>query len=238
MAGGRWNLAASSCLGLGVGEPAVQAHDVLAGRRLGPLDHLSDGRILAGDLLALVVREGVDVQQQRLLDLRVVEEVAEALGRELGMVRQHDRRPEHRPVLVAQQDREGVDGLAGERRLPLRPLPLERGDEAVRSRPRAAGGWRSGCGEEPRRERPRPGRQDVAVSLCTQRRTLARVGESSSARMRDAAAELAAIVEREDEGLANRLPAPAPRGSPGRARASARPPRAAPPWPAGTERCR
>ena len=80
---------------------------------------------------ALVLRQGVHVEQQRLLDLGVVEEVAEALRGQLRMVRQHDRRSENRPVLVAEQHGEGVDGLAGERRLPLRPLPLERRDEAT-----------------------------------------------------------------------------------------------------------
>ena len=54
-------------------------------------------------------RERVHVQQQRLLDLGGVEQVAEALGRELRVVGEHDRRAEHRVVLGVGEHRQGVD---------------------------------------------------------------------------------------------------------------------------------
>ena len=53
---------------------------------------------LLGDLLALVVGQREHVQQQRLLDLGRVEQVAAALGRELRVVGQDDRGAEHRVV--------------------------------------------------------------------------------------------------------------------------------------------
>ena len=62
------------------------------------LDHLPNRWVLAGDRGALVVAERVDVEQQSLLDLGVVEQVAEALGSHPGMVRQDDRGAEHRVV--------------------------------------------------------------------------------------------------------------------------------------------
>ena len=101
-----------------------------ARRRLRPLDHLPDGGVLARDLPALVVGQGVDVEKQRLLDLGVVEQVAEALRRQLGMVGKHDRGTENRRVPIAQQDGKRVDGLARQSGLALGALPLERRDEA------------------------------------------------------------------------------------------------------------
>ena len=62
--------------------------------------------------VALAVAEREDVQQQRLLDLGAVEEVAAALGGELRVVGQHDRRAEQRVVGVGREHREGVDALA------------------------------------------------------------------------------------------------------------------------------
>ena len=65
------------------------------------------------DLGALGVAEHLDVEQQRLLDLGVVEQVAAALGRDLGMVGQHDRRAEHHVVLGAASTGPRVDAVAG-----------------------------------------------------------------------------------------------------------------------------
>ena len=62
-------------------QPAVQADDLLRRQRQRPLEHLADDRVLAGGLLALGVGQRVDVEDQRLLDLGVVEQVAAALGR-------------------------------------------------------------------------------------------------------------------------------------------------------------
>ena len=97
----------------------VQGDDVLGRGGGGARDHLAHGRVGCGDRLALVVGEGEDVQQQRLLDLGAVEEVAAALGRQARVVGQHDRRAEQRVVVIGRQHREGVDAL-GLRRLQRR----------------------------------------------------------------------------------------------------------------------
>ena len=80
-------------------------------------------------------RERVHVQQQRLLDLGVVEQVAAALGRELRVVGQHDRGAEHGVVVGRGEHRPGVDVLAARR--------LERRDEAAAVARAAPGAWRS-----------------------------------------------------------------------------------------------
>ena len=55
-------------------------------------------RVRALDLRALGVAEHLHVEQQRLLDLGGVEQAAAALGRDLRVVGQHDRRAEDRVV--------------------------------------------------------------------------------------------------------------------------------------------
>ena len=99
----------------------MQPHDVLGGRRRRALDHLAHSGVLLRDLLALGVAQRVHVEQQRLLDLRVVEEIPPALRRELWMVGEHDRGAQHRVVLGGGEHRVGVQVLA---RL------LQRGEEA------------------------------------------------------------------------------------------------------------
>ena len=59
------------------------------------LDHRAHRRVGLLELGALAVAERQHVQQQRLLDLGRVEQAAAALGRELRVVGQHDRRAEH-----------------------------------------------------------------------------------------------------------------------------------------------
>ena len=73
----------------------MQVHDVLRRRGGGPLEHLPHRGILGGDLLALGVAERMDVEQERFLDLRVVEEVHTALGRDLRVIGEEDRRGQH-----------------------------------------------------------------------------------------------------------------------------------------------
>ena len=65
---------------------------------------------------ALLVAERLHVQQERLLDLGVVEQVAAALGRELRVVGQHDRGAEHHVVGRRREHRPGVDAVAAARR--------------------------------------------------------------------------------------------------------------------------
>ena len=82
-------------------QASVQRQQVLrrAGRRAS--EHLPHRGVLSADLLPLPVAQRVDVQQQRLLDLGVVEQVAPALGGELGVVGQHDGRAVlHTPFLT------------------------------------------------------------------------------------------------------------------------------------------
>ena len=86
------------------------------------LDHLPDRRVLLLDLGALLVAQRLHVEHERLLDLGVVEEVAAALGGDLRMVRQDDRRPEHHVVLGRGEHRPGVHAVAG---------GVELGDEAA-----------------------------------------------------------------------------------------------------------
>ena len=88
---------------------AVQVHELLRRRRVGAREHLAHLRVLRRDLLALLVGERLDVQHQRLLDLGAVEEVVDALRRDLGMLGQHDRRREHRVVVRRREHRPGVD---------------------------------------------------------------------------------------------------------------------------------
>ncbi len=87
----------------------MQVHQLLRRRRVGAREHLAHLRVLRGDLLALLIGQRLDVQHQRLLDLRAVEEVVDGLRRDLGMVGQHERRREDRVVLRRREHRPGVD---------------------------------------------------------------------------------------------------------------------------------
>ncbi len=66
----------------------------------------------SGDRFALVIRQRVHMQHERLLDLGVVEQVAVAARRDLRVIGKHDRRPEDRVVVLARQHGPGVDALA------------------------------------------------------------------------------------------------------------------------------
>jgi len=79
----------------------MKVEQLLRSHRAGALDHLLDGRIaLLLDVGALTVAQRLDVENERLLDLRVVEEVAEALRGELGVLGKRDGCTEHGPVTI------------------------------------------------------------------------------------------------------------------------------------------
>ena len=129
--------------------------------------------ILLRDLGALGVAEREHVEQQRLLDLGVVEEVAAALGRDLGMVGQHDRRAEHRVVLRRGEHRIGVQVV------PAAPRAARGSGPPRCGAPR---GWR--CSECISAS-PRPASASSSgVSLCTQRLTSRRPSSRTAVRIR------------------------------------------------------
>src|SRR5215210_8561816 len=77
-------------------ESAVQSHEFLRRERLTPLQYLPPPRVGGAHLLFLLVREVEDVQDEHLVDLGPVEQVAGALGRDLGVVVENYRRREQR----------------------------------------------------------------------------------------------------------------------------------------------
>src|SRR3712207_4596869 len=68
----------------------VQAHELLRRERLATLQDLARPRIGGAHLLLLRVREAEDVQDEQLIYLPTVEEVARALGGDLGVVGEDD----------------------------------------------------------------------------------------------------------------------------------------------------
>src|SRR4028118_2291346 len=78
-----------------VPERPVQPHELLRREGLAPLQDLLPPRVGGTHLLLLLVREVQDVQDEHLVDLGPVEEVAGALGRDLGVVVEDDRGREH-----------------------------------------------------------------------------------------------------------------------------------------------
>src|SRR5918911_499387 len=73
----------------------VEPHQLRLRERLGPVEDLARPRIRLAHLPLLLVGEREDVQDQQLVDLAAVEEVARALGRDLRVVGENDRRAEH-----------------------------------------------------------------------------------------------------------------------------------------------
>ena len=63
---------------------AVQAHELLRRERLGALEDLARARVRRAHLRLLLVGQAEDVEDQHLVDLAAVEEVARALGRDLA----------------------------------------------------------------------------------------------------------------------------------------------------------
>src|SRR5215212_3791120 len=76
-------------------EGPVQLHKFLRRQRLAPLQDLPRPRIGGPHLLLLLVREGHDVQDEQLIDLGPVEQVARALRGDLGIVIEDDGGGEH-----------------------------------------------------------------------------------------------------------------------------------------------
>ena len=175
--------------------PPVQGQQVVGRRRGGALDHGPDGGVLAGDLVALAVAEREDVQQQRLLDLGAVEQVAAALGCQLRVVGQHHR--------GAEQPSSSSVARTGKvltfSRRAAAPAPSRSSGEANRP----ADSRSTGCVDS-RLERSasaRRGRAATAVVLCTQSVTRGRPPPRSSAASRTRPGRRQ--VERLDAGAAS-----------------------------------
>src|SRR4028119_1342391 len=102
-----------------VPERPVQPHELLRREGLAPLQDLLPPRVGGTHLLLLLVREVQDVQDEHLVDLGPVEEVARALRRDLGVVVEDDRGRQHgAPIpLLPDQHRPRLQVLA-----PLRGL--------------------------------------------------------------------------------------------------------------------
>src|SRR5918997_3642399 len=70
---------------------SVQVHELLLGKSLGPLQNLARPRVRGTLLFFLLLREGENVQNEQLVDLAPVEQVAGALRGDLGVVVEDDR---------------------------------------------------------------------------------------------------------------------------------------------------
>src|SRR5918998_6877595 len=77
----------------------VQVHKLLRRKGLAPVQDLPRPRVGGAHLFFLLVREGEDVQDEQLVDLTPVEQVAGALGGDLRVVGEDDRgREQHGPL--------------------------------------------------------------------------------------------------------------------------------------------
>src|SRR5215210_8735441 len=90
-----------------VPEGSVQPHEFLGRERLTPLQYLPPPRVGGAHLFFLLVREVEDVQDEHLVDLGPVEQVAGALGRDLGVVVEDDRGREQRAPVSLLPDEHG-----------------------------------------------------------------------------------------------------------------------------------
>src|SRR5918998_3295231 len=79
-----------------VAEGPAQLHELLRREGLAPLQYLPSPRIGGAHLFLLLVGEVQDVQDEHLVDLGPVEQVAGALRRYLGVIVEDDRGREHR----------------------------------------------------------------------------------------------------------------------------------------------
>src|SRR5919107_872515 len=102
-----------------VPEGPVQFHQILRREGLAPLQDLTPPRVGGTHLLFLLVREVEDVEDEHLVDLGPVEQVAWALGRDLRIVVEDDRGREHSASipLLTNQHRPCLQVLAPLRRL-------------------------------------------------------------------------------------------------------------------------
>ena len=64
----------------------MQPHQLVAGQRLGPRQQVPGAPVQSGRGTLLLVGECQDPQRQDFVDLRAVEQVAGALGRDLGVI--------------------------------------------------------------------------------------------------------------------------------------------------------
>src|ERR687890_1462023 len=92
----------------------VQVHELLRRERLAPLQYLPCPRVGSTHLLLLLVREAHDIQDEELIDLPSVEQVAGALGGDLRIVGEDDGGGEqHVPLsLLSNQHRPRLQVLA------------------------------------------------------------------------------------------------------------------------------
>src|SRR5215218_11090109 len=88
-------------------EGAVQSHEFLRRERLTPLQYLPPPRVGGAHLFFLLVREVEDVQDEHLVDLGPVEQVAGALGCDLRIVVEDDRGREQRAPVSLFPDEHG-----------------------------------------------------------------------------------------------------------------------------------
>src|SRR5918998_6619251 len=103
-----------------VPEGPAQLHEFLGRERLAPLQYLPPPRVGGAHLFFLLVREVEDVQDEHLVDLGPVEQVAGAFGGDLGVVVEDDRGGEHRApfTFLPDEHRPRLQVLA-----PFRGLP-------------------------------------------------------------------------------------------------------------------
>src|SRR5918998_5715832 len=97
-----------------VAEGPAQLHELLRRERLAPLQYLPPPRVGGAHLFFLLVCEVENVQDEHLVDLGPVEQVAGALGGDLGVVVEDDRGGEHRAPLpfLSDQHRPRLQVLA------------------------------------------------------------------------------------------------------------------------------
>src|SRR5918997_2980054 len=97
-----------------VAEGPVKRHELLRRKGLAPLQDLPSPRVGGAHLVFLLIREVEDVQDEHLVDLGPVEQVAGALGGDLGVVVEDDRGGEHRAPLpfLSDQHRPRLQVLA------------------------------------------------------------------------------------------------------------------------------
>jgi hypothetical protein len=90
----------------------MEVEDLVGRHRERAVDHLLHRGVLVLDLGALAGAQRVHVQDERLLDLGVVEEVAAALRGDLRVIGEHDRPADHHVVVRRGEDRPGVHAVA------------------------------------------------------------------------------------------------------------------------------
>jgi hypothetical protein len=92
----------------------VQPHELLVGQGFGALEQGSRAVVDVAHRPLLVIGQGEDAEGEDLVDLGGVEQVAGALGGDLRIVVEDDRRREHRVARprLADQDRPGPDVAA------------------------------------------------------------------------------------------------------------------------------